>query len=194
MSASQSAVRVVNADCREMSPCKRCGCTLRYASSRHCVDCVRAYARRYSANNRDKCTAKGSAWRAANLARTRAIELKSKRVNWAVTLLNKARSNSKERRHPAPTITVEWILSQPETCPFTGIKLINSADPDHAGANDPRQPSLDRVDARVIYTADNTILTCLFWNILRGTLSVEQAKANLLRYDIARDEVRKRTT
>lgn len=74
----------------------------------------------------------------------------------ALRMLTAARSRSRERGMPAPTIDNEWVFQRLSrgVCEMSGVRL------SMAGLGGPYAPSLDRRDSQQPYTPENTRITC----------------------------------
>lgn len=91
---------------------------------------------------------------------------------WASYLLDSARTNSKTRSHPKPTIDLAWIREQWDTqgglCYWLGVPMLAEK-----GHSRPAQVSLDRLNPDLPYTPGNCVLSSWFAN--RGRSSVSEA-------------------
>jgi hypothetical protein len=93
-----------------------------------------------------------------------------------------AKTNSKQRGMPYPTITREWIISKlPEGCPISGLPF------EYTGAShNPRSPSLDRIDNALPYTPENTRVVLWAVNLGMGIWG-KQAYLDIARAALLRD-------
>lgn len=141
----------------------------------------RARARALYADNPERVRARKRLRYASDVERNRGLDIVKSRRNWAERLIHNAGVNTKGRNRGfgGPTITKEWILSQPLICPHLGIPLLVPSDDPSAGRHSPNAPSLDRIDNAKGYEPGNVRLTSWLWNRFRGNLEEHVALALL---------------
>ncbi len=161
-------------------------------NQKHCASCrpkmdsikARLSAKRYMESHRAEAIARSKLWKYKNPERYKANNIKHAEARrkpgarrngkvdpvypWASQLLYEARSSSKERGHPPPAISAEWVIekfkSQEERCYWTGVPM------DSGDRN--LQPSLDRLDNNLGYYSDNVVITTWFSNRARSDIPV----------------------
>lgn len=134
-----------------------------------CKSCVSLERKAYYQANKDKVKAREASRRSQSgwTERCRTYH----KNNWAKKLRHSAVRSSKAKGFTPPTITEEWILSQPLVCPYLGVALSL----DGLGDKAPWSPSLDRINNSKGYTPDNVRVTSWVWNLMRGPLTLEEA-------------------
>ena len=127
------------------------------------------------ANHREKKLDAAKAYNRAHPDRVRANGLRSKRLRWATGLIISLRCRAR-RSNLEFNLTTEALEhlfdEQGGRCFWFGLPMKASIE-----KRDPLRPSVDRLDNTKGYTIDNIVLTCMFANMGRSSMSVEQMHA-----------------
>lgn len=155
---------------QEKLPCPTCGVFDRSASGA----CRPCFKRRNSEKitNKLPCLSCGSKdWN--NSGGCRPCLRQRKAEKWPLYLLADARKRNKKLGQELD-LDEDWIrlqyALQNGKCPFTNVRL----KPEKCGTRSPFQPSLDRIDGTKPYSQTNCRLTCLGWNFMRNSSSIEE--------------------
>lgn len=134
-----------------------------------------AESRAYYEANREKLLAKTIAYREANPEKVRESQRLSKRKNWHKTICNALRGRAVARGLPfeiTPETLLDLFEKQGGRCYWLDLPLVITS----TDKRDPLQPSLDRLDPDRGYVLGNVVLTCMFANLGRSTLSAQKMR------------------
>jgi hypothetical protein len=130
------------------------------------------------------CYSQGKSYK-SGIRLTKCIKCYRKLVCPYARLLDSAKSHSKDRRHPPPEITVDYLKQmfkqQNGICPVRGEKM-----KEKEGDGDPFNMSLERKNNSIHYIKDNVVLICQKYQVSKGDYSVQEI-GSWFQYDSTND-------
>lgn len=102
-------------------------------------------------------------------------QARSKRLRWHKTACGVAKPRARSRGLSfdiTPALLLELFEQQGGRCYWLGVPLVVSTE-----KLGPERPSVDRIDPALGYTADNVVISCIFANLGRLTMSAWETRA-----------------